>query len=149
MRWILARVSTAAAVIAVALAMSTPAVQARERAEVVTPGGVLTLDVVRTLKDREIGLMGRRSVAPNAGMLFLFDEPHQIRMWMLDTPVKLDMIFLKGGVVTSVVRGAQPCLDLPCPFYSSRGPADAVIEVAAGRARALGIRRGVTLPLPE
>ncbi len=86
------------------------------------------------------GLQGRRKLAPNAGMLFDFQTPQIVSMWMKDTLLPLDMIFVAAnGEVLNVAEKTVPHSLIP---VGSAGEALAVLEVNAGTAARLGIRPG-------
>ena len=88
----------------------------------------------------EYGLMFRHYLADDAGMIFLFEPPQVIQMWMKNTIIPLDMVFLKNdGTVSYVAENAKPqSLDV----ISSPGLASAVIELKGGIAAKLHIQRG-------
>jgi uncharacterized membrane protein (UPF0127 family) len=98
------------------------------------------IEVVDTEAGREHGLMDRKSLAPDAGMLFDFLTPQPVAFWMKDTLIPLDMVFIaRDGVVKSIHADAQP-LDLtPIP---SGEPVQFVLEIAGGRAAAIGLEPG-------
>jgi uncharacterized membrane protein (UPF0127 family) len=108
-----------------------------------TGAHTLMVEVARTPQQRITGLMYRRSMPRNHGMLFTFDTDQVIMMWMKNTYISLDMIFLdRTGVVISVVTDAVPFSEA---IISSGGIAAAVIEVNAGVARELGITAGAVV----
>lgn len=127
-----------------------PVVAAKERgqklpvtAQVTVGDTTLDLEVARTPQQRRLGLMYRRSLAENRGMLFLFDSPRVVRFWMKNTLIPLDMIFLRDGRVEKVVTSAPPCEVSPCPSYGMEETAvNQVIELPAGRASELGVQVG-------
>jgi uncharacterized membrane protein (UPF0127 family) len=86
------------------------------------------------------GLMYRRSLAQDAGMLFLYSGAGTLSMWMKNTPVPLDMIFIApdGRIVDIVERTVPYSLET----ISSRFPASAVLEVNGGTVAQLGIQPG-------
>jgi len=100
-----------------------------------------SVEVARNDIDRAQGLMYRRSLAPDRGMLFDFGprvEP--ILMWMKNTYIPLDMIFIRGdGTIARVAENAEP---LSTRTISSGEPVLAVLEVAGGTAARLGIKPG-------
>lgn len=116
------------------------------------PAAVLTLRVAATFATREYGLMCVRSLAPNAGMLFVFDDGDSPRsFWMKNTLVPLDMIFVrKDGTVNNIdanVPATKPGTpDERLPDYYGTGTY--VIELAAGAAARAGIRPGTHLDIP-
>lgn len=113
------------------------------RAKVHTAKGVavVTLEVARTQAAHERGLMGRSELAPDAGMLFVFDQSSPHGFWMKNTLIPLDMIFLAADrTIVGLVERAVPQTLTP------RGPdTDAmyVLEVPAGWVARVGLRRGL------
>jgi uncharacterized membrane protein (UPF0127 family) len=92
---------------------------------------------------REYGLMNRKHMAANDGMLFDFISPQQVAFWMKDTILPLDMLFVDAnGKILNIKQNATPFSLLPIP---SAGPIRAVIEINGGRAKALGIEAGQTV----
>jgi len=90
--------------------------------------------------DREQGLMYRRAMAPDHGMLFDFNPPQQVSFWMHNTVLPLDIIFIGAdGHILNIAPNATPFSDATIP---SDGAARAVLEINAGRAQALGIAPG-------
>jgi len=100
----------------------------------------LTGEIADTEKTREIGLMCRTHLAPDHGMLFDFKRPQEVAFWMRNTLIPLDMVFIGAdGRVVSVARNAIPLDETP---IASAGVILAVLEIAGGRAEALGIEPG-------
>jgi hypothetical protein len=102
------------------------------RVEAVLDGVELELEVADTKEERAVGLMGRESVPPGTGMVFLYDEPSSGRYYMFDVPVPLRAVFVRDGEVVSTLV-MPPCeLDVPaaCPTYGADGPYDTVVETA-------------------
>jgi uncharacterized membrane protein (UPF0127 family) len=100
----------------------------------------LEVEVARDPASRERGLMYRRHLPANRGMLFDFDKPQTVLMWMKNTYIPLDMIFIsRDGKVTHIEENTEPLSEA---VISSQGPAYAVLEVNAGVARELGLKRG-------
>lgn len=100
----------------------------------------LSIELAKTPEQRARGLMHRPSIAPDEGMLFDFGPPAMQAMWMKNTCAALDMIWINAeGEVVGLARGAQPysLRSIPSP-----GPVAAVLEVAAGRAHAMGVKPG-------
>jgi uncharacterized membrane protein (UPF0127 family) len=113
----------------------------------VMPDGTrVTLELATTEKERELGLMFRESLAPDHGMLFLFDKTAVHPFWMKYTFIPLDMVWLDAkGKVVDVRASVPPCRSDPCPSYSPRAPDSAVLEVNAGFAASHGVTVGTTL----
>ncbi len=116
---------------------------ARDAVEIVTQDGrshTFRVDLAVTPRQRAHGLMFRRSMAADEGMLFLFDRERQRSFWMKNTFLALDMIFLdRSGVIVRIARDTVP---LDETSIRSRVPAFAVLEVLAGTARRLGLQVG-------
>jgi uncharacterized protein len=99
-----------------------------------------SIEIARTPRQQAQGLMFRRRLAADAGMLFLYDQPQIIRMWMKNTFIPLDMIFIgKDGRIVSI---AQRTIPKSLETVSSERLASAVLEVNGGTATRLGIRVG-------
>ena len=99
-----------------------------------------TVELALNDAQREQGLMRRTEMAADAGMLFDFGKSRDVMMWMHDTVLPLDMLFIdKTGTVTWVHENAVPFSDA---VISSHGPVKYVLELNAGRAKALGLRAG-------
>jgi uncharacterized membrane protein (UPF0127 family) len=86
------------------------------------------------------GLMFVRSLPPARGMLFIHPAPRPISMWMKNTYIPLDMVFIdERGRVQQVIANTKPhSLDL----VRSKDPALAVLEIAGGEAQRLGLKAG-------
>jgi uncharacterized membrane protein (UPF0127 family) len=98
------------------------------------------VELATTPAEREQGLMFRKSLASNAGMLFLYPDEQQVAFWMKNTLIPLDMLFLKAdGSIARIAHDAVPLDETPIP---SNVPVKAVLEVNGGTAQALGIKEG-------
>ena len=97
-------------------------------------------------ESRSKGLMFRKEMARDAGMLFRFDRLEPASMWMKNTFLALDMVFLDSdGRIASIHYGAVPqSLDI----ISSRGPVRYVLEINAGEAERTGLQRGQVMRHP-
>ncbi|MEM7197944.1 MAG: DUF192 domain-containing protein [Pseudomonadota bacterium] len=107
-----------------------------------TQMGAFTLKAELALDDatRTQGLMHRETMPANYGMLFIFDELGPKSMWMKDTHIPLDMLFLgDDGRILDIALGAEP---FSHDIISGRGNIRAVMEVHAGMAGRLGLQRG-------
>ncbi|MEI9886386.1 MAG: DUF192 domain-containing protein [Rhizomicrobium sp.] len=89
---------------------------------------------------RARGLMHRTNLAKDAGMLFDFKTPVMTAFWMKDTPLPLDMLFVRAdGTISTVAANAVPNSTVE---IASAEPIRVVIEIGGGQARALGIAPG-------
>ena len=114
-----------------------------------TKSGPVTLDVevADTEPKREHGLMFRRSLAQKVGMIFLFDDEHTITMWMKNTYIPLDMVFIGDDWrIKHIARDAEP---LSTDIIPSIHPASRVLEIAGGEAMKLGLAPGDPLSLQQ
>ncbi len=92
-------------------------------------------------RTREYGLMCRKRVAPDRGMLFDFKKPTDgVAFWMRNTIIPLDIVYIRpDGTVLSIARNVPRLDESPVP---AGGQIRAVLELAAGRAAQLGILPG-------
>lgn len=98
------------------------------------------IEVAETQAQREKGLQGRTEIAEGYGMLFIYPEDTFIQMWMKDTPLSLDMLFLdsKGEIIHIAAKTKPESTDI----ISTRRDARGVFEVLGGTAEKLGIKVG-------
>jgi uncharacterized membrane protein (UPF0127 family) len=86
------------------------------------------------------GLMFRRQMAPDSGMLFIFERPDPATFWMKNTYIPLDMIFIgPDGRILNIAERTIPLTETPVP---AAGPTRAVLEVNGGTSSRLGIKPG-------
>ncbi|MBN2536968.1 DUF192 domain-containing protein [candidate division WOR-3 bacterium] len=117
--------------------------QAVETVELVIGEARLGAEVVRTAESRTRGLMFRQALAPDSGMLFVFDSASVQQFWMKNTWIPLDIAFIESsGVITDILQMAT--LDTVTPYRSSR-PVLYALETNQGWFVARGIRPGDTL----
>jgi uncharacterized protein len=109
---------------------------------VIPSGFNIQLEVAKTPKQQEMGLMYRPALANDRGMLFKFPSPQPVSFWMKNVPVPLDMVFLHQGVIQGITAAAPPCVQEPCPTYGPNKLVDRVIELRAGRAAELNLKVG-------
>lgn len=133
---------------AFAPAAAEPAAAALEPLSISTASGrhAFEVEVMRTEEGRERGLMFRRSMPADHGMLFDFDGERVIDMWMKNTFIPLDMIFIgRAGKVVAVLENTEPMSER---ILSSRVPALRVLEVNAGTAARIGLEIGDAVTAP-
>ena len=100
----------------------------------------IDIEVAESDREQQRGLMFRQSLGDNEGMLFPYPTPREITMWMRNTFISLDMIFIRGdGTILRIATDTEPFSDTIIP---SQGEATAVLEMKAGSARRLGIKPG-------
>ena len=103
-------------------------------------GKSVQFEVMTTNGERAKGLMFRRSLPAKSGMLFVYDRPQAATMWMKNTYIPLDMVFIASdGTIKHVHANAVP---LSTDAVPSQFPVRAVLEINGGSARLLGIKPG-------
>jgi uncharacterized protein len=100
------------------------------------------VEVVTRPADQARGLMYRRSLEKDSGMLFIFGKEEPQSFWMKNTLIPLDMIFISRDLAIVDITTMQPCTTDPCPDYTSRQPAQYVLEINAGYSRSHSIALG-------
>ena len=104
------------------------------------------VEVAADAVSQEHGLMYRRDLPADAGMLFDFHQEARVSFWMKNTPLPLDMLFIRAsGVISLIHANAQPN---DTTEILSGGPVAAVLEINGGRAAALGIAVGDQVRYP-
>ncbi len=141
---ILATATGAAALLASppVLAEDQGAATVRERLVIRTKTGerVFAIEVARTPREKALGLMYRRMLPSGQGMLFPYERPDEVTMWMRNTLIPLDMLFIRGdGRVHRIEAHTEPMSER---IIGSGGPVTGVLELAAGEAARLGIAAG-------
>nr|WP_091135056.1 DUF192 domain-containing protein [Microvirga guangxiensis] len=123
--------------------------QALEALSIVTQSGQrqsFQVEVARNDADRAQGLMYRRSMAPDRGMLFDFGRVEPVSMWMQNTYLSLDMLFVRpDGTIARIAANTEPLSTRTIP---SGEPVLAVLELNAGTAAKLGIKPGDRIEHP-
>ncbi len=129
---------------AAVVVLATAAARAAETQtlEIATANGVHTFSVelVANDADRAKGLMFRRELPEGRGMLFDFQRDQDVSMWMQNTYISLDMIFINAdGRIRRIAENTTP---LSTAIIPSGGPVRGVLEVIAGTAKKFGIKPG-------
>ncbi len=123
--------------------------QALEQLAIVSQGGqrqTFQVEVARNDADRAQGLMFRRSMPADRGMLFDFGRVEPVSMWMQNTYIPLDMLFVRpDGTIARVAANTEPLSTRTIP---SGEPVLAVLELNAGTASRLGIKAGDRIEHP-
>lgn len=101
---------------------------------------LFSVEVADEPNEQRRGLMYRRELGPDRGMLFVYGSERRITMWMRNTYISLDMIFIASdGRIRNIAADTEPLSD---NIVASEGQVHAVLEVPAGTAARLGIRPG-------
>jgi uncharacterized membrane protein (UPF0127 family) len=133
-----------------------PAAQAKMRQATLTiepaaggSGHSFKIEVAATEQEKELGLMFRTRLGDDEGMLFPYEAARSLSMWMHNTYIPLDMIFIRpDGTIARIEERAEPLSDR---VISSGSAVLAVLEIAGGASARLGIKPGdrVRYPLFE
>jgi uncharacterized membrane protein (UPF0127 family) len=124
------------------LVLLVPGACADEGLDVVTKSGAhhYSVEIAADEPTRERGLMYRRQMPEDHGMLFEFERREPVFFWMKNTYLPLDMLFIdRDGTVASVFADATPMSEAMIP---SGAPVVAVLELNAGQAKAIGVKPG-------
>ncbi len=113
-----------------------------ERHFVAHRGDTLWVEVAVSPQERAKGLSGRPSLAPDSGMLFVFERPETLRFWMRDTRFPLSIAFLDENFVVVDTQDMEPLSER---IYASRAPAKYAVEAPQGWFRERGIGPGAKL----
>jgi uncharacterized membrane protein (UPF0127 family) len=115
----------------------------KQKLTIVTQGGKtldFNVEVASTPDQQTVGLMFRKSVPPDGGMLFVSPGEHEAQFWMRNTITSLDMVFINSdGTIRHIAENAVP---QSLAVIERRGPVHATLELAAGTAERLDIRVG-------
>jgi uncharacterized protein len=121
----------------------------KEKLTIITRDGVrheFDVEIAASEPEQVVGLMWRKSLPPDGGMLFDWKTPRRSMMWMRNTLVPLDMIFIKeDGTVGAIAENTVP---RSLAVIDSRVPVRATLEVAAGTAAKDSIRVGDKVESP-
>ncbi|WP_246472831.1 DUF192 domain-containing protein [Pelagibacterium limicola] len=124
--------------------------RAAENVAIITSGETefaFQIEIADTPETSARGLMFRRELAPDAGMLFDFFSERPTSFWMRNTMIPLDMLFIRAnGEIARIHANAIPHDETPIP---SGEPVRFVLEIPGGRAEELGIRAGDVLVHPR
>lgn len=100
----------------------------------------IVIEVAETAQQKTLGLMFRTNLPEDRGMLFPYGKAQEITMWMRNTYIPLDMVFIRAdGVVHRIEARTEPLSER---IIASSGPVAAVLELAGGVAAKLGLKPG-------
>jgi len=101
------------------------------------------VEIADTLEKRELGLMNREFLAPDSGMLFIFENEEIYNFWMKDTLISLDIIWIdKNNKIIFIKENAKPCKVEPCKLFEPNKKALYVLEIHKGLAKKMGFEIG-------
>ena len=114
----------------------------RETLKLLTAQGtqVIDVEITESLEEKAQGLMFRTRLSDKSGMLFFYETPQEVTMWMRNTYIPLDMVFIRAdGVVHRIESYTVPLSE---DIIASRGDVTACLELAGGAAERLGLKPG-------
>jgi uncharacterized membrane protein (UPF0127 family) len=113
-----------------------------------TMGGVpVTLEIARTNREKARGLMFRKKLPPDRGMIFIYEAPKIMSFYMRDTYIPLSIAFLRSDGKIINIEGMRPLVEEPSTM--SKGMGRYAIEMNQGWFEAHGIREGDTIELTQ
>lgn len=112
-----------------------------------------TVEVARTASERAYGLQGRDSLDAGTGMRFAFARPGRYSVWMKNTRIPIDAVWVSDGVVVGIVERMEPEIGVPdedLREYGVSRDATDIIEFPAGTVKSNGLSLGdpVVFPAP-
>lgn len=134
--------SVIAAVWLMLVALMAPSLAGGGTAIVLTQSGnhAFKVELAETADQRARGLMFREEMDADAGMLFDFKKSGPVQFWMKNTPLSLDMIFIReNGIVAKVTENTTP---MSTKIVPSGEPIRYVLEVIAGTSARIGLKPG-------
>tara|TARA_S200000501_G_C20693008_1_gene686028 strand:+ start:319 stop:852 length:534 start_codon:yes stop_codon:yes gene_type:complete len=112
---------------------------------IVNESKTIKLEISDNFHKRKIGLMNRESLENDEGMIFIYDKLEPVNIWMYNTLISLDIIYLKNNRIKKITPNVSPCFTLPCKLYPSLDPVDMVIEINSGQAKVMNLKIGDNL----
>lgn len=114
------------------------------RTTVTIRDAVFTVDLAVTEREKERGLSGRQSLAPERGMLFVYSHKERYPFWMRGMRVPIDIIWIADATIVDITKNV-PVSDEPVeklPLYHPAAAADKVLEINAGLSDRYGFAVG-------
>jgi len=106
------------------------------------------VELAKTSEQISRGLMYRKELSENMGMLFVFDREGIYPFWMKNTLIPLDMVWISSdSKVVSISQNAQPCKTLICPSIIPSAKAKYVLEVNSGVCQKINLKKGDELKI--
>ncbi len=106
-------------------------------------GKIITAELAVTDEERARGLMFRKKIPEDYGMLFIFEREEKHGFWMKNTLIYLDIIWLDGNKrIVHVEENVPPCEKEPCEVYYPSKPARYVLELKGGKGKRENLKLG-------
>ena len=99
-----------------------------------------SVELAITSRERSNGLMFRESLDPEKGMLFVFEKEGKHALWMKNTLISLDIIWInENKEIVFINENTQPCKEQPCPIIEPAENAKYVLEINGGISKKIGL----------
>lgn len=104
------------------------------------------IEVAKTDQEKQVGLSKTEVLGENDGMLFVFDEPDYYSFWMRNMKFPIDILFINGDKVNTIIENASPSADSSSlEIYKPKEKSDKVFEINAGTVKKYNIKEGSTI----
>ena len=139
-----------AATLAFAALIGTLSGCAAAEPKVTLKGETYAVEIADDMQEQARGLMFRREMPADRGMLFVYESAQPQAFWMKNCYIPLDILFFdQDAKFINGHYGVPICSNEPCPSYSANAPARYVLELNANVGRALDLKPGDPLTLPS
>ena len=106
-------------------------------------GTTLSVEIADSMSKRSLGLMFRKNLPENQGMLFIYNKKGSYRIWMKNCFIHLDIIWLnQEKKIIEMKENAPPCQKDPCPIYGSHDDVLYILETSSGTIKRQGLSLG-------
>ncbi len=121
-------------------------VMSKKATQVTVNDKTFNVSIAKTEKERQTGLSNTEKLSENQGMLFVFDKPDFYSFWMKNMDYPIDIIYINGDKVTTVIENAKPgTSEANLEIYQPDSESDKVLEINAGLAKKYNIRKGTII----
>jgi len=103
------------------------------------------VEIADSFVKKRLGLMFRKGLEKDQGMLFVYQKPEGKSFWMKNTKIALDIIFISKDKKIVNIEQADPCSQKPCRRYHSRGKVMYTLEINQGLSRQYGFKAGTAV----
>ena|SRR3989344_1730921 len=139
----------ASVVILTIVIVITLLLNSRKSTKVLVNGQTISVVIAKTDKEKQVGLSGKDKIGENQGMLFIFDKPDYYSFWMKEMEFSIDIIYINGNKITTIVENAKPpsSVNDNLAIYQPSEKSDKVLELNAGSADKLKIKKGTIVKI--
>jgi len=117
---------------------------------VLPSGSILHVEIAETFLKRKQGLMFRKHLPSDRGMLFFYPKPGGYRIWMKNCFISLDILWLNSNKeIIEMKENAPPCQKDPCPIYGTTHHALYILEAPSGTIKTHHLARGSKIQFKE